>query len=121
MSAWRGRPVHVYDMGRIWTETTGLPMVFAVWAAKNIPVEPSLIDRFAASARWGAEHVEEIVAQEAPARGLAPELVRRYITEHICYELGERERDALEFFLAAAADLDLIDEQVDAPAVSARG
>src|SRR5207244_8822824 len=34
-------PTPHYDLGRLWLERTGLPMVFAVWAAPE-PVHPQV-------------------------------------------------------------------------------
>src|SRR5919204_1172936 len=36
-------PTPHYDLGRLWLERTGLPMVFAVWAAPE-PAPPALSD-----------------------------------------------------------------------------
>src|SRR5437660_7726927 len=36
-------PTPHYDLGRLWLERTGLPMVFAVWAAPE-PVHPDVIE-----------------------------------------------------------------------------
>ena len=107
MSSWRGRPAHVYDIGAEWTELTGRPMVYAVWAAKNLIAEPWLEEVFSASKRYGLERIEEIVERESAARGFAPELVRRYVTEHITYDLGLRERESMACFLRAAGELAL--------------
>src|SRR5437763_797298 len=69
-------PWHVHDLGAEWVEMTGLPMVFAVWAARRGTVTPDLVAAFQESCRYGLERVEEIVAIEAPARGFAPDVVR---------------------------------------------
>ena len=65
-------PWHVYDLGAEWVEMTGLPMVFAVWAARKGVVTPEVVAAFQESCRYGLERMEEIVAAEAPARGFAP-------------------------------------------------
>ena len=42
-------PFHVLDLGREWVEMTGLPMVFAVWAARGgFPAGSEAVPRFAA-------------------------------------------------------------------------
>jgi predicted solute-binding protein len=53
-------PYRVLDLGLEWTEMTRLPMVFAVWAGR-IHSDP---EPFAASLRFGMEHIEDIVAAE---------------------------------------------------------
>jgi len=95
-------PYHVYDLGAEWMELTGLPMVFAVWAARKGIVTPEVVEAFAGSCRYGRERIEEIVAAEAPRRGFAPDLVRQYLTRHIVHELGPREYEGMERFLSWA-------------------
>ncbi|MGA3075699.1 MAG: menaquinone biosynthesis protein [Bryobacteraceae bacterium] len=99
-------PLHVYDLGREWTDMTGLPMVFAVWAGPREFVTPQVVAAFQDSCACGLRSLERIVAQEAAARGFAPELVRRYLASHIVFELGEPERQGMELFLRYARQLD---------------
>jgi len=109
MTEYDGQPVHVYDMGAEWVETTGLPMVFAVWAAKRTAADPRFAAVFEESAAYGAAHIDEIVAGEAPRLGLPPALVRDYVTRSISYTLGEDERRAMAYFLKAAGDLGIVE------------
>jgi chorismate dehydratase len=96
-------PYEVHDLGAEWVETTGLPMVFAVWAGRREAVTPEVIEAFRESCRYGRARIEEIVQMEAPRRGLAPELVRQYLTRHIVHQLGPRDYQGLEMFLSCAA------------------
>jgi predicted solute-binding protein len=101
MSLWQGQPVFVHDVGQQWVEMTGLPMVFAVWAAKE-HVDPSAAGVFEESKRYGLTRTEEIVRLESAARAFDPNLVREYITGHISYDLGPRERLAVDRYLQLA-------------------
>ena len=107
---WRGQPLFVYDLGAEWLELTGRPMVFAVWAAKNLVADPGDPGIFQASAQFGREHMEDIVLTEAARRGFPADVARRYLTEHISYEFGPTEQESLKFFLRSAADLGLIEK-----------
>ena len=98
-------PYYVYDLGQEWVEYTGLPMVFAVWAAQKGVMRPGTAEAFADSCRFGRERIEEIVAAEAPQRGFAPDLVRLYLTRHIVHELGARDYEGMELFLKYAREL----------------
>ena len=77
-------PTTVLDLGTEWTQMTGLPMVFAVWAGtpRHDP-EP-----FAASLRFGREHLDEIVAGEYANRGITADLARDYLTKNVTFDLG---------------------------------
>jgi predicted solute-binding protein len=97
-------PYEVHDLGGEWVEETGLPMVFAVWAGRKDVVTPDVIEAFQQSCRYGRERIEEIVAAEGPRRGLAPELVREYLTRHIVHELGPRDYEGLNYFLSCASE-----------------
>jgi predicted solute-binding protein len=101
-------PYHVYDLGREWTEWTGLPMVFAVWAGRAEVIVTDVIAAFQESSTYGQARIEEIVRAESAARGFAPELVRRYLTRHIVSEVGERERAGMDLFLRYARELEVV-------------
>ncbi|MCY4585808.1 MAG: menaquinone biosynthesis protein [Bryobacterales bacterium] len=107
LSEWRGRPLFVHDLGAEWVEMTGLPMVFAVWAVKNLAADPDDPAVFQASAAYGFAHIDEIVRREGVERGYPADLARRYLTENISYEFGAAEQSSLEYFLRAASDLGL--------------
>jgi predicted solute-binding protein len=92
-------PWHVYDLGAEWTEMTGLPMVFAVWAGRRDAVTSEVAGAFRESCRYGLEHMDEIVASESVARGFAEAVIREYLTRHIVHELGEREYRGMKLFL----------------------
>ena len=95
-------PYHVYDLGAEWVEMTGLPMVFAVWAARKGVVTPEVAEAFRGSCRYGLGRMDEIVAAESARLGFAPELVRYYLTRHIVHELGPREYEGMDLFLQYA-------------------
>ena len=81
-------PEHaLVDLGEAWREATGLPFVFAVWAMRAPDI--ALAERLRAAARDGLSHRDEI-GREA--------WQRQYLTEHIRYELGERQREAMARF-----------------------
>jgi predicted solute-binding protein len=98
-------PYHAYDLGAEWTEMTGLPMVFAVWAARQGIAHAEFADAFLDSCRYGRERIDAIVAAEAPRREFAPELVREYLTRHIVHELSARDYEGMELFLSHAREL----------------
>jgi chorismate dehydratase len=97
-------PFHVIDLGTEWTELTGLPMVFAVWAARaGLP--PQDPEPFRASLRFGMQHIDEIVSAEHGKLGISEALARDYLTRNIIFDLGEREYAGLSTFLQYASEL----------------
>ena len=107
-------PTPHHDLGRLWQERTGLPMVFAVWACRE-GVGEGLAElerahlRSLALARSEPEHLARRASEQYgwPAGFLA-----RYF-EKLRYHFGPRERDGLmRFFELAhlAGELDQVPE-----------
>jgi len=94
-------PYRVLDLGQEWTDMTGLPMVFAVWAARRrYAAEP-----FRDSLRFGMEHLDEIVASEHAKRSISAKLAREYLTHNVTFDLGPSERAGLNLFLEYAREI----------------
>jgi chorismate dehydratase len=103
-------PTPHHDLGRLWLERTGLPMVFAVWATTE-PASDGLRDlehALVASVRM-ARAEPELLAHEASARyGYPAGFLARYF-EKLRYSFGPRERAGLYTFLEMARDVGELD------------
>jgi chorismate dehydratase len=99
-------PFETLDLGAEWVAMTGLPMVFAVWAGREEIIREPYGKIFLDSCRYGLAHMDEIVAAEAPARNFSPDVVRRYLTEHIVFELGEKDYEGMRLYIQHALRLD---------------
>ncbi|MDQ2911097.1 MAG: menaquinone biosynthesis protein [Actinomycetota bacterium] len=98
-------PTPHYDLGRLWLERTGLPMVFAVWAAPE-PAPPGLaeLEQALVTSVLTARAEPEQLAYEASERyGYPPGFLARYF-EKLRYRFGPRERAGLLTFLELARD-----------------
>ena len=98
-------PTPHHDLGRLWTERTGLPMVFAVWATPDPAPDgiEALEDALVESLRQ-ARAEPEVLAREASARyGYPPGFLARYF-EKLRYRFGPRERAGLFTFMELAHD-----------------
>ena len=99
-------PTPHHDLGRLWLERTGLPMVFAVWAAPEPVVDglAELQEALVASVRLARSEPERL-AHEASARyGYPAGFLARYF-EKLRYSFGPRERAGLYTFLEMARDV----------------
>src|SRR6478736_5252480 len=99
-------PTPHHDLGRLWLERTGLPMVFAVWAAPEPVVDglTELQEALVASVRLARSEPERL-AHEASARyGYPAGFLARYF-EKLRYSFGPRERAGLYTFLEMARDV----------------
>ena len=92
----------VLDLGAEWTDMTGLPMVFAIWAGRKEAITAEVEEIFQASYQFGRDHLDEIIRVEGASRGISGELARQYLTRHITFELGTAEYRGLELFLEYA-------------------
>ena len=84
----------IIDLGSAWKAHTQLPFVFAVWAVQPTLAHPDRAGDLVRS--WkvsGLERREQIVES---ITDFPTDLVRRYLTESIRYDLGEREKRAME-------------------------
>jgi chorismate dehydratase len=107
-------PTPHYDLGRLWQERTGLPMVYAVWACRE-GVEEGLEELERAHLRSLAlsRAEPEALARRASAEyGWPAGFLARYF-EKLRYHFGPRERQGLvRFFELAhlAGELDAVPE-----------
>ena len=99
-------PLQTLDLGAEWTVLTGLPMVFAVWGGRTEFIREPFGAALAASCRYGLTHIDDIVREETPRRGLPEALVREYLTRHIQFEFADVHRVAIATFLARASQLE---------------
>jgi chorismate dehydratase len=98
-------PTPHYDLGRLWLERTGLPMVFAVWACPE-PLPPGLAeleDALVASVRLARAEPERLAHEASERYGYPAGFLARYF-EKLRYRFGPRERAGLMTFLELAHD-----------------
>jgi len=103
----RGSFQLIWDLGDEWCRWTGLPFVFAVWAARP-GIDVPLLEPLLASARdAGRLNLASIAAAEASSHGLTVPQCLSYLRDNLHYELGPRERAALVRFYRHAETLSL--------------
>ncbi|MCG3175885.1 MAG: Chorismate dehydratase [Candidatus Omnitrophica bacterium] len=94
----------VTDLAAEWRQWTGLPAVFAVWAARRDFAEkhPELLREVESvllrSREWGAAHLEEVLSVAVRKTGLPEEVVAAYF-KVLRYDLGEDLKAGLGLFL----------------------
>ena len=100
-----------WDLGALWRQWTGLPMVYAVWAVRR-PVaaeRPELVgrvhDALLASKRWGLAHLDDVARAAAATTGFAESVVRDYF-RGIRYDLDDPARAGLRRYAEAVERLE---------------
>jgi chorismate dehydratase len=99
-------PTPHFDLGRLWLDRTGLPMVFAVWAAPEPLVDglTELEHALVASVRLARAEPERLARQASETYGYPAGFLARYF-EKLRYSFGPRERAGLYTFLEMARDV----------------
>jgi chorismate dehydratase len=95
------------DLGSEWKAWTGLPFVFAVWAARR-DAQLGLVQQVHAglirSRVWGLEHLDELACDAARTSGVAEGICREYLGD-LDYALSYRHLAGLtDFFRRLAQD-----------------
>lgn len=103
----QGRYPYMVDLGLAWKEWTGLPFVFAVWAARR-DVDQGAAGRLhqalLASRGWGLAHLEDLATAAAVATGLPVDRLREYLAD-LDFALSYRHLAGLtDFFRRLAQD-----------------
>ena len=99
-------PTPHYDLGRLWLERTGLPMVYAVFACPDPAPEGvlELEDSLLAAHRSSRANPERLAREASERYGYPPGFLARYF-EKLRYSFGPRERAGLLSFFELARDV----------------
>ena len=99
---------HQIDLGEVWKEWTGLPFVFAVWAAP-IGHDPGRLTALLNETRdRGVSAASAIARRTASEIGWPEDLAVDYLTRHIKYTLTPEAIDGMNRFIALATQAGLI-------------
>ncbi|MDZ4168114.1 MAG: menaquinone biosynthesis protein [Coriobacteriia bacterium] len=104
-----------YDLGSEWTEWTGLPMVYAVWAVRRSfaaehPREVrNVSEALSGSLAYCRGHLDEISAYAARWESFGAEQFKSYF-DALSFRFEPRFRQGLERFFAEAVGIGQLDE-----------
>jgi len=86
------------DLGGAWKSLTGLPFVFAVWAAQESFEVNHLARLLEQSRDRGVAEARRIALDCGPGLGWPQELAVRYLTQRLRYTITDAHREALRLF-----------------------
>ncbi len=92
------------DLGQAWKAFTGLPFVFAVWAARPGTLTPALVAQLQQARRAGEAAIPAIAAAEAAGDAGEAERLATYLRTNIRYDLDEAALEGLTRYLTLAMD-----------------
>jgi chorismate dehydratase len=99
-------PTPHHDLGRLWLEKTGLPMVFAVWACPDPPPAglTELQEALVESLLLARAEPERLAYESSERYGYPAGFLARYF-EKLRYSFGPRERAGFLTFLEMAREV----------------
>ena len=107
---------HLYDLGALWNEFTGLPFVFALWQVnykKTIDKDLVLLyDVLQRSKEYGLSHLEGLARDYSARFGIPAERLLDY-WRSFSFDLSEKEQKGLLTYYAYAAELGMIESVPD--------
>lgn len=114
-AAWRASGGQVLDLGAAWRDLTGLPFVYAVWAAREgLDAErlrlPEWMAEFDALKRRNMARLTAIVPEYRGEERLAPRDAVAYLTRNIRFDLDETDLRGLERYFEEGRALGLFPE-----------
>lgn len=104
--------LHVYDLGTVWCDWTGLPFVFALWLCREGIAGSPLIKRLANNLVQARTllplHYEEIAEMSPEACWMGHDRLLAYWRDNIQYDLETRKTSGLNLFFTKCRELGLI-------------
>tara|TARA_B100001123_G_scaffold418025_1_gene521480 strand:- start:2763 stop:3161 length:399 start_codon:yes stop_codon:yes gene_type:complete len=97
------------DLGQAWTNMTGLPFVYACWTGRGSALESEQVQTLVKAKESGVSNIPSIAETHAVSAPYSASFYRKYLSENIRFDLGDREREGLERFYSYAFELGLID------------
>lgn len=102
---------YMLDLGYEWSRWTGLPFVFAFWAARaGLAVSDEVASVFVRAKEMGRREIPEICRRESLRLGLDEVQCRYYLESVIRHDLGPEELAGLDRFRQTAIERGLAPE-----------
>ena len=89
---------HRIDLAGEWKEFSGLPFVFACWTA-NRKLDTEFIKEFNEALRSGIMSIDNVVEKTGNTGPVTGDVLKKYLTENIEYDLNDDKKKGLELFL----------------------
>jgi chorismate dehydratase len=96
------------DLGHLWTESTGLPFVYAVWAGWPDALNEEDVRLLQRARDEGVAAADEVARAYYPDDPVRQAVARRYLRDNIRYVLGADELEGLRTFFRYAAEAGLV-------------
>ena len=108
-----GGPWQAVDLAKEWKNWTGLPFVFAVWAARNEFAEKhpeklrAIHEAILASKAWGRQHRSEVLLESERRTELTAPILEAYFSK-LTYDFGEALERGMRTYVDCALECGLV-------------
>jgi predicted solute-binding protein len=97
-----------HDLGELWTRSTGLPFVYAVWTGWQGTATQDDVAALQKARDEGVAHADEVARAYYPGDPERQAVAARYLRDNIRYRVGDDELEGLRTFYRYAAELKLV-------------
>jgi len=101
-------PLQVFDLAERWRFLTGLPFVFAFWAARDGFKDESVVDTLKKSRDFGVANIPTIAEKYAEPTGIKKEYIQEYLQQNMHYYMEQSCIEGLALFYDKAARMGAI-------------
>ncbi len=95
---------HKVDLAGAWKQFSGLPFVFAAWAANKI-LDSDFIEEFNNALVLGVRNIDAVVEMYGKTGSITGDVLKEYLTINIDYDLNNEKKKALNLFLELMSKL----------------
>jgi chorismate dehydratase len=99
-----GKYRYSIDLAVEWKKHTGLPFVFAVWAA-NKNIDPEFLMRFNRALEFGINNIGKAVESFGQMSSMPFDTLVSYLYNNIDYRLDDSKKMAMETFISYLSDI----------------
>jgi len=99
-----GRYNYSVDLAVEWKNFTGLPFVFAVWAA-NRKIDPLFIDSFNRALDFGINNIGKAVEKYSKLSSMPVDILVSYLYNNIDYHMNNEKKQAMNTFINYLKDI----------------
>jgi len=101
-------PLQVFDLMERWQNLTGLPFVFAFWAARPSFRDKAVIEELISSRDYGLKNLEAIAGRYAEKIQLDKSYILQYLEKNMYYHMNADCVESLRVFYELAAETEII-------------
>jgi chorismate dehydratase len=101
-------PIAKLDLGELWTRSTGLPFVYAVWTGWPNAATQDDVAALQRARDEGIAHTDQVANAYYPGDPERQAVAARYLRDNIRYRVGDDELEGLRTFYRYAAELNLV-------------